>query len=591
VHVDEGPEAFRVEFDCRHVGSSLDLSWHGTIVGDARGRLEYVFDARADRNSAYSRIGICVHHPWRETAGARFRAQTPDGERRGRFPELIGAQVFEDEYFHALFAPFDRLEIELPAGSELRFEFDGDLWETEDHRNWTDANFKTYSTPLGQGRPTPLHAGQRVGQRVVMTPIDVPLDRASTTTVRLQVGGSTEATVPPIGLGADHDGHRADEDEAALLAALAPRHLRVEVDLDRADWPNALAAGQETASRIGARLELALLLGDELERLAELAPALAAGAGVGRVLVYAAGARPGGPGETTPAGLVERVRDALSDVLPDAAFVGGTEMYFAELNRRPPATGSWDAVCYSITPQMHAFTDVDVVENLDAQGETIRSARALASGKPVVISPITLAPRENFYAADRSVVPEPAPDALPPSVDPRQASLYGAAWTAASLKYVAEAAAASVTFFACTGWHGVLERSTGTPLPDLFLSRPGAVYPLYHPLADACEWTGRRVLACASTEPLDVVGLAVQADDGTLHLLVANLTPRRIELVIEGIEGEFGLRRLDEKTADVATAEADAYRHRRELVEADGSLSLSCSPYEVVRLDEAAARP
>jgi hypothetical protein len=187
-------------------------------------------------------------------------------------------------------------------------------------------------------------------------------------------------------------------------------------------------------------------------------------------------------------------------------------------------------------------------------------------------------------------MPEPQPDALPPSVDPRQASLYGAAWTAASLKYVAEAAAASVTYFACTGWRGVLERSTGTPVPDLFLSRPGAVYPLYHPLADGCEWAGRRVLACASTEPLTAVGLAVQADDGTRHLLIANLTPRPIDLVVEGIEGTFGLRRLDEKTADAAATEAGAYRDRRELVDADGSLPLSCSAYEVIRLDEAMNR-
>ena len=592
VQVDEGPEGFTVEFDCRHSGPTIDLSWHGTIVGDASGRLEYVFDARADSDCAYSRIGICVHHPWRETAGAAFRAQTRAGELRGRFPDLIGPQVFDDGYFHAIFAPFDRLEIELQAGGSLRLEFEGDLWETEDHRNWTDANFKTYSTPLGHGRPAPLLEGQRLVQRVVLTPVDVPAERERTTTVRLRLGDPTEASIPPIGLGADSDRYRADDDEAALLAALAPRHLRVEASLDHADWADALAVGQETAARIGAQLELALLLSEEqLGLIDELAPVLAAGPRVERVLVYAAGARPGGPGETTPAGLVERVRDALSTVLPDTAFVGGTEMYFAELNRRPPAAGSWDGVCYSITPQVHAFTDLDVVENLDAQGETIRSARALAGGKPVVVSPITLGPRVNFYAADRSAVPEPGPDALPPSVDPRQASLYGAAWTAASLKYVAEAGAASVTYFACTGWHGVLERSTGTPLPDLFLSRPGAVYPLYHPLADACEWTGRRVLACASTEPLTAVGLAVQADDGTRHLLIANLTPRPIDLVVEGIEGTFGLRRLDEKTADAAATEAGAYRDRRDLVEADGSLPLSCSPYEVVRLDEATNRP
>ena len=30
---------------------------------------------------------------------------------------------------------------------------EGDSWETEDHRNWTDASFKTYSRPLALPYP------------------------------------------------------------------------------------------------------------------------------------------------------------------------------------------------------------------------------------------------------------------------------------------------------------------------------------------------------------------------------------------------------------------------------------------------------
>jgi hypothetical protein len=266
-------------------------------------------------------------------------------------------------------------------------------------------------------------------------------------------------------------------------------------------------------------------------------------------------------------------------------------MYFAELNRSPPAAGAWDGVCYSITPQIHAFTDVDVVENLDAQGETVRSARALGGGKAVAVSPITLAARENFYAADRGSVPEPSSDRPPPSVDPRQGSLLGAAWTAGSLKYLAEAGASSATYFACTGRQGVLERSQGTSPPDTFLSGPHSAFPVYHPLADACEWEGARVVACVSTDPLAAVGLAVRTDDGALRLLVANVTAWPLEVVIEEIDGELELRRLDESTARAAGTEPALYRSKREPVAADGSLSLTCSPYEVVRLDGAAARP
>ena len=65
-------------------------------------------------------------------------------------------------------------------------------------------------------------------------------------------------------------------------------------------------------------------------------------------------------------------------------------MYFAELNRVRPEPAGWDGVCYSISPQIHAFTDIDVVENLDAQAETVRSARVLGDDRDVIVSPITL---------------------------------------------------------------------------------------------------------------------------------------------------------------------------------------------------------
>ena len=96
-------------------------------------------------------------------------------------------------------------------------------------------------------------------------------------------------------------------------------------------------------------------------------------------------------------------------------------MYFTEINRTRPQTATWDGVCFSITPQIHAFTDVDLIENLDAQGENVRSAHALAGGRPIHVSPVTIRRRVNFHAAAPD--PEPGPGELPDAVDVRQASL------------------------------------------------------------------------------------------------------------------------------------------------------------------------
>jgi hypothetical protein len=583
--LDERPRGFRLEFDVRHARREMDFMWHGTVTGDESGRVEFLFAGRTEHDLAYNRIGICVHHPWRETAGAPFTARTPDGDLASAFPDLIGPQAIVGGTYHALFAAYDRLVIELRAGGSLLFEFEGDLWETEDHRNWTDANFKTYSTPIGLGFPHRLEAGQALRQRLVVTPIDVPVTSGAKASVRLSVGVPTGTRVPAIGLGVDRDGHRPDDHGAQVLSDLAPRHLRVEVRLDRGDWRETLATAQETAARIGSALEVALMLREEhAGDLVAVAEALAGGPPVDRVLVTLAGGRTATPEETTPGELVDVARAALGNALPDTSFVGGTEIYFTEINRTRPEHGTWDGICYSLSPQIHAFTDVDVVENLDAQAETVRSARAIAQGKPVAVSPITMRRRINFHAA--SDAPPTRPGDLPDSVDVRQSSLFGSAWTAGSLKYMSEAGASSVTYYESTGWRGVVERASGSELPEKFHSQAREVFPLYHALADVIGWQGAEVLLCESSDVLAVIGLAVRWD-GATRLLVANVTPVEQDVVVSQLDGDVRLRRLNESTAAEAGANPMLFRTHSERENAAGFLALALQPYEVVRIDPA----
>ena len=52
-------------------------------------------------------------------------------------------------------------------GARLSLRLEGDLFETEDQRNWTDDSFKTYSTPLSLGTPHQARRGQVFHQQVV----------------------------------------------------------------------------------------------------------------------------------------------------------------------------------------------------------------------------------------------------------------------------------------------------------------------------------------------------------------------------------------------------------------------------------------
>ena len=84
--VDLREDAFDVRFDVSTRQRRARLLVAGKISGTADGRLSFSLDGRAGRDFPYNRIGFCVLHPWRETAGARYSGETPDGPIEGQFP-------------------------------------------------------------------------------------------------------------------------------------------------------------------------------------------------------------------------------------------------------------------------------------------------------------------------------------------------------------------------------------------------------------------------------------------------------------------------------------------------------------------------
>ena len=341
------------------------------------------------------------------------------------------------------------------------------------------------------------------------------------------------------------------------------------------------SSGESTCAEPRPALELTLFLREQQEagELVRLAEALA-GVKVARVLVAPEGARSATPDETTPPELVRLVREQLG--LGGVPVAGGTDMYFTEVNRTRPQMEAMDGLFWSVNPQVHAFDDVSVLETPEAQGEQVRAALEITGGKAVFVGPVTLKRRYNVNATAAEA--EGAADELPDPVDPRQASLLGAAWTAASLKYLSEAGAAAVTYFETTGWRGVLQGDQAPLLPERFPARAGQVFPLYHVLADAAGWVGGDVLEWRSSRPLDVVGLAVRTDSAT-HVLVANLTPHVQVATVVGLTRPAALRRLNEASAEFALFEPERFRGESEGVSDAAGLRLELDPYETVRID------
>ena len=510
MQIEQAEHSFRISFDAAHQHAPIDFAWRGEISGAADGTVRFSLDGAARSDFLRSRIGFCVLHPL-ACVGAPARITHTDGsEEASYFPQLIAPQALRDGTIqpHHPFSEMRALAHEIAPGQWATLAFAGEIFELEDQRNWIDGSFKTYGTPLRLPFPVPIAAGTRIAQSVTLTLVgaDLATTAASEDGPMLVEIDATRAIgrLPRIGLGIGTETPPLDAQDIALLKTLHPAHLRVDLILADADYPAALARAARAARALGCTLEIALHCSDAAaHELAALAATVRDTAPpVGAWLVFRRGAK------TTPPELGALARAILP---PGAPIGGGTDAYFAELNRQRPPLGAFGMLCYSANPQVHATDDETLAAACAALADTLRTAQAFAPGTPLAVTPITLRPRFNPNAT----APEP-----PPAPDPRQRSLFGAAWTLGCLQHLAAGGASSATFYEVAGPRGVQEG--------------GVAFPLFHVLAAACEFGGAEVLAAHTPDPQRIAALALRAG-GRLRILLANLTAEPQQVRLSGL--------------------------------------------------------
>lgn len=515
LQVETHDDACRVTFEADCVDGDVDFCWHGTIVGTPTGTVTFTFDGEARTSFLKNRIGLCVLHPIRECAGTPCRVEHVDGHvTSGAFPEAISPhQPFRDmRAISHLAAP----------GLHVRVECTGETFEMEDQRNWTDASFKTYSTPLDLPFPVRLQAGDRVRQvvraEVVRDASLTPVTSSPVSIPRVDVDWTRVRPRPPVGLGTATCNGALSAVGQGRLAAVAPAHLRVDVVLAQTSWRHAFDAASRLASSLGAGLEVATVLSDDAERelMALRTHVEAGGHDVHRWLILHAAEK------VTSYRWVRLAQRILDGAVPSAVLVAGTNAYFAELNRERPPADTPALPCFSITPQVHAFDDRSLVETLEAQRSTIESTQRFCAS-PVVVSPVTLRPRFNPNATDACGPAEP-------ETDPRQSTSFAAAWTAGTLaRLLASPHLHSLTCYETHGPRGIVAAS-GEPYPMAFVFEALRDWPL---VGEAC-----------SSDVLLVDALALATPNGGRCLLLASLSAQPLRMRIDGIEGEACLRRL-----------------------------------------------
>lgn len=575
VQVKEANGGFEVSFDVSCVEGEIDFFWRGHISGKADGTVVFAMDGEARSSFLRNRIGFCVLHAPSACAGDPCVVEQVDGAVvKGHFPDAISP--------HQPFMNMRAISHEAVPGITARVAFEGDVFEMEDQRNWTDASYKTYCTPLAQPFPAQVNRGDRISQQVTVS-VTGEVSRTekmrTADVVALSAVEGAPVQIPGIGLGLS--GQALTAREVARLRALHLAHVRVDVHLSRGDWRETLAQAVAQANALDVKIEAAVFVSDaagaELKALGEALPEMRPR--VARWLVFHKDEK------ATTAGWVRLAKSVLKGYDTGIPIGGGTNAYFTELNRFRPPVEDLETVCYSINPQVHAFDNASLVETLVAQGWTVASARRFAGAVPIALTPITLRPRFNPNATGADS--ENAPDTLPASVDVRQASLFGAAWTVGSLKYVCQAGVQSATYFETTGWRGVLDTEAGSPAP--FPGMPGGAFPLYHVLLDVGGMAGGVVVPTRSSDALRADGLVVKKGR-FVRFLLANMTAevQMVRVSYPGLSGTVRTEVMDETNVEAAMREPEAFRIKKapelgigSVVVSGGAFVLELRPYAV----------
>ena len=166
-------------------------------------------------------------------------------------------------------------------------------------------------------------------------------------------------------------------------------------------------------------------------------------------------------------------------------------------------------------------------------------------------------------------------------------SLLAAAWTVASVKYLAESGVDAVTYYETTGMRGIIDTDDGCPLAEQFASSPGMVFPVYHVFGDLSESRRATIVSLVSSDALAVDGLAVRSRDG-LRVLLACLRPSAQRVCLYPLPGAAAsVRRLNEATAQRALFDTTRFRSDawERLAIRNGRVELELGPFEVMRID------
>ncbi|KRB60064.1 hypothetical protein ASE04_25440 [Rhizobium sp. Root708] len=523
--INESDGRFEISYRAGLAGpKATELTIGVRIVGTAD-RLAFEADAHTATGFETNRCGFCILHPIVGVAGEAAVVEHVDGAvETTTFPELIDPwQPFKD-----MRAITHTVVPQVTA--ECRME--GDTFEMEDQRNWSDASYKTYVRPLALPWPYQIDAGEPVRQRITLSVTDRRVATSSQTSetsgvIRLQPG-SRAGKMPMIGLVITPEEAANTLKAGAILSETGAQELLFHFDPSAGHGVGALRDFAALLAVHGGRstLEIALPCKQSpAEETHEIARQMReAGFRPDAIMIS-----PSVDRQSTPPGSkwpecppLEDVYAAAHAAFGDIRIGGGMLSYFTELNRKRVPGEGLAFVSHCTNPIVHAADDLSVMQTLEALPFITRSVRAIYGAKPYRIGPATIPMRQNPYGS--RTMENPRGERIPmANRDPRHNGRFAEAFALGYAIRVLDADLECLTLSALTGPFGLFAEAGER-------ARQGERRPLFDTVQKLARLSGATWTECASSVPSAVLAFIVDEQSAsTLH--VVNLTPleQRVE--------------------------------------------------------------
>ncbi|NTF45599.1 hypothetical protein [Rhizobium rhizogenes] len=529
LRIQQQPNGFSVSYLARYTGpDDTELVVEVRIAAQAGEPLIFEADALSATGFETNRCGFCILHPIVGVAGMPVSIEHVDGTREDtHFPDLIDPwQPFKD-----MRAITHRVTPSVTA--ECRME--GDTFEMEDQRNWSDASYKTYVRPLALPWPYRITAGEPVRQRIVLTVGEMSRSPAislppSENTAPISLGLTARSGImPAIGLVITPEEAAATLRARDKLAEITPQELLFHFDPNAGHGGDAFKSFAAIAALHAGKSTLEIALPCRQTPLAE-ARQIAAWMHAANFDPDAIVMSPSVDRQSTPPGSewpecppLEEVYSAAHAAFPGMRLGGGMLSYFTELNRKRVPAEPLDFITHCTNPIVHAADDLSVMQTLEALPFITRSVRAIYGNRPYRIGPSTIPMRQNPYGSRTMDSPDGARMAMA-NTDPRHNARFGEAFAFGYAARVLDAELECLTLSALTGPFGLIA-GDNEPSPA------GANRPIFNSVATLARLAGSRWRECLSSDPSAVLAF-VTARTGTqreLHLVNITPTPRRIE--------------------------------------------------------------